>query len=258
MRTVLLVEDEVFVRESVRRIIDWEKLGFTVIGEAGDGEEALSLIREHKPDVVISDIIMPRLNGVELLKQVREEGNDARFIMLSCMSDFDYVRQAMEYGASNYILKLSMKVQSLYEALEKVEHELNIRSRREAYRTPNAPEKTCVLTDHPEMNKILTYLHERYHEDISLGTLAQFVAMDLKYVSQLFKKKTGDTFVHYLHRLRIEQAQKLLETTRMPISEVGEKVGFLNDNYFIKIFRRFCHMTPQNYRKLKQQSREME
>src|SRR5690606_6641438 len=85
---------------------------------------ALQKIREHKPDLVITDIIMPMLNGVELLKAARHEGYASKFIVLSCMSDFEYVREAMEYGASNYILKLSMNVANLKEALEKVKDEL--------------------------------------------------------------------------------------------------------------------------------------
>lgn len=124
MWKVLLVEDEVFVRESVREIIAWEELGFTVSGEAGNGAEALEIIREDTPDLVISDIVMPEMDGVELLRRTREEGFDSRFVMLTCMNDFENVRQAMEYGASNYILKLSMSVNSLRDTLRKISGEL--------------------------------------------------------------------------------------------------------------------------------------
>ncbi|BCG58031.1 response regulator [Paenibacillus sp. URB8-2] len=261
MLTVMLVEDEVFVRESVRKIIDWEALGFTVIGEAGDGEEAFRFIIDRNPDIVISDIIMPRMNGVDLLKKVREHGISSRFIMLSCMSDFEYVRQALEYGASNYILKLSMDVKALRVALEKVGKELNSASGKgalqsEARKPASEPDKSEDLTtDHPEINRILDYIHQHFMEDITLTYMAHYVVMDVKYVSQLFKKKTGQTFVHYLHRIRIEQACRYLETSRMPVHEIGERVGFTNDNYFIKIFRRCCGMTPQSYRKLNTNNR---
>lgn len=264
MWTVLLVEDEVFVRESVQRIMDWEAMGFQVIGEAGDGEEALEFIRERRPDVVISDIIMPKMNGVELLQHVREDGISSRFVMLSCMSDFEYVRQAMEYGASNYILKLSMKVQSLKDALEKVKKELEASAAQGTGARLSAGTAIAAApehnnpgyeeTDHPEVNKILAYLHEHYDEDISLAFLANYVAMDVKYISQLFKKKTGDTFIHYLHRIRIDKACAWLERSNEPVSEIGAKVGFINDNYFIKIFKRFRGMTPQHYRKLKREA----
>lgn len=127
MWSVLLVEDEVFVRESVREIISWEELGFMVIGESGNGTEALELITRDKPDLVLADIVMPGLNGIELLKQTRQAGLNTKFIMLTCMGEFEYVRQAMEYGASNYILKLSMSVGSLRDTLRKVSAELSLK-----------------------------------------------------------------------------------------------------------------------------------
>ncbi len=130
MWTVLLVEDEVFVRESIRELIEWEKLGFSVIGEASNGEEALRIMKENEPDLVISDILMPIMDGIELLKTAKENGFEGLFLMLSCLNEFEYVRQAMEYGASNYILKLSMSVQSLREALGKLNVELLTRRGR--------------------------------------------------------------------------------------------------------------------------------
>jgi len=247
MWTVLLVEDEVFVRESVRRIVDWNSLGFEVIGEAGNGAEALDFIREYRPNLVICDILMPKMNGVELLRRVREMGFDSRFIMLSCLSDFDYVRQALEYGASNYILKLSMKVQSLMDALVKVSAELR-RQYAEHHATPNVSENRQEETGHPEVDKLIRYLKEHYKSDISLKTLAAHVSMDEKYVSTLFKKKTGINVIQYLHQLRIDEAKRLLERTDMTVSEIGDRVGYENDNYFIKMFKRFTNFTPNAYR----------
>ena len=108
MWKVLLVEDEVFVRESIKEIIEWEKWGFTVIGEVGSGTEALEIIKNEHPHLVITDIVMPEMDGIELLKRAREAGYQAKFVMLTCMNDLSYAIQAMEYGASSYILKLSM------------------------------------------------------------------------------------------------------------------------------------------------------
>ena len=68
------------------------------------------MIRSNPPDLVLTDIVMPEMDGVELLRRTRVEGYASKFVMLTCMSEFEYVRQAMEYGASNYILKLSMSV----------------------------------------------------------------------------------------------------------------------------------------------------
>lgn len=191
MWKVLLVEDEVFVRESVREIIAWEELGFTVSGEAGNGAEALEMIREDTPDLVISDIVMPEMDGVELLRRTREEGYGSRFVMLTCMNDFENVRQAMEYGASNYILKLSMSVNSLRDTLRKISGELEKNRKAE----PDSPQESPrpagheEITSHPEIQKILHYLHEHYAEDITVKSMSQYVMMAENYVSTLFKRK---------------------------------------------------------------------
>src|SRR5690625_2568499 len=125
MWTVLLVEDEVFVRESLRTLINWEDEGFRVIGEANNGVEAFELIEELQPDLVMCDILMPEMDGIRLLRKVRERGWNNLFLMLTAHTEFDYVREAIELGASNYILKLSMTVESLEKKLKKIEQELH-------------------------------------------------------------------------------------------------------------------------------------
>ncbi|WP_164716563.1 helix-turn-helix domain-containing protein [Paenibacillus whitsoniae] len=124
MWTVLLVEDEGFVREAIRETVDWEGHGFCVAGEAGDGREALSAILALKPDVVIADIVMPGMDGIELLKEARKAGIRSRFIMLTAMSHFDYARDALQYGAFNYLLKLSLDDEVLLDNLARIKGEL--------------------------------------------------------------------------------------------------------------------------------------
>ncbi|RAV21419.1 helix-turn-helix domain-containing protein [Paenibacillus contaminans] len=124
MWTVFLVEDESFVREAIRETVDWERHGFCVTGEAGNGREALAAILELKPDVVIADIVMPDMDGIELLKETRKAGIRSRFIMLTAMNHFDYARDALQYGAYNYLLKLSLNDDILLENLARIKGEL--------------------------------------------------------------------------------------------------------------------------------------
>ena len=105
-------------------------------------------------------------------------------------------------------------------------------------------------TDHPEINKVISYITQTYYKEISLRMLADYVGMDANYLSNLFKKKTGQNIIQYIHRVRIEQAKSYLKQTGLSVNEIGEKVGFVNDNYFIKIFRRFTNQTPSHFRRL--------
>ncbi|MBB3126624.1 YesN/AraC family two-component response regulator [Paenibacillus rhizosphaerae] len=246
MWKVLLVEDETFVRESVKEIIRWEEMGFTLAGEASNGLEALPMIKNDPPDLVLCDIVMPQMDGLELLQETRKAGIGSKFVMLTCIGDFESMRRAMEYGASNYILKLSMSVKDLRETLVKVSRELSARQSpiERPVRQPAAREKIT----HPEVNKIMEYIEQNYDQDITLKSLARYVMMGENYVSALFKKKTGETLIHYLHRTRVEKAIEYLTTTDLPVNRICQNVGFMNDNYFIKIFKRMTGMTPSQYR----------
>jgi YesN/AraC family two-component response regulator len=342
MYKVLLVEDEVFVRESVKEIIDWEKWGFTVIGEVGTGTEALAFIEREHPHLVITDIVMPEMDGIELLRRTREAGLSTKFVMLTCMNELNYAIQAMEYGATSYILKLSMSVGDLRNTLDKVSKELQEQERtrfhapaaeavlpweqeKEFYQAfENGNTERCKLlldamwqrfrqggvplatvrhvaerlsetchriadqpfraedimetrsidgllahladnvqrlaarlakttgewTSHPEINKIIAYIHEHYEQDITVKMMARYVIMSENYVSALFRKKTGKNLIGYLHEVRINKAKAYIENTDLPIHEIGRLVGFVNDNYFIRIFKRFTNLTPSQYREL--------
>ncbi|MDR6724426.1 YesN/AraC family two-component response regulator [Paenibacillus amylolyticus] len=277
MWKVLLVEDEVFVRESVREIISWEELGYTVIGESGNGTEALAMIIQDTPDLVLTDIVMPGMDGLELLKQTRQAGLKTKFIMLTCMGEFEYVRRAMEYGASNYILKLSMSVNSLRDTLRKVSAELGTSAEErmeEGHQEVSSPTPLITSTSasltispeplsetdlpfipvrepvvkHPEISKIIEYIGQHYDQDITVKSMSRYVMMGENYVSALFKKKTGHTLIHYLHGVRMEKAAEYLRETNLPVQEIGYRVGFGSDNYFIKIFKRWTGCTPSQYR----------
>jgi len=248
MWKVIIVEDEIFVRESVKELIRWEELGFELVAEAGDGVEALELIKTAPPDLVITDIMMPRMDGIELLKETRKLDIDSKFVMLTCMGEFEYIRQAMEYGASNYILKLSMSVKDLRETLQKINKELLHSKTITGHRRMNSFVQSDRTNSHPELNKIVMFIEQNYAKDISVKSLAKYVMMGENYLSALFKKKMGKTLIHYLHEVRIEQAIHLLNETDMTIHEIGLKVGFVNDNYFIKIFKRLTGLTPNQYR----------
>ncbi|MBE1441318.1 response regulator [Paenibacillus sp. OAS669] len=106
MYKVLLVDDEMYVRKGLMSLIDWEQLGYVIAGEAENGQEALELIKELEPDLVIIDIRMPVLDGLDVIRTVAEqEGSQPSFIIISGYHDFKYAQQALRYGVVDYILK---------------------------------------------------------------------------------------------------------------------------------------------------------
>lgn len=105
MLTLLVVDDEYYVRRGIRETIEWEKYGIEIIGEAGDGEKGLELALLYKPDVILTDIIMPFMDGLEFMDKIRENGLKSGIIILSGHDEFEYAQRAMSNGASAYLLK---------------------------------------------------------------------------------------------------------------------------------------------------------
>ena len=105
MISVLIVDDEYLLRSLIRRSINWDQLGMEVVGEAGDGEEAIDFIRANHPQIALVDINMPIMNGLELAQKCQEEGLDTNIVFLSGYREFEYAKQAVAYQAFDYLLK---------------------------------------------------------------------------------------------------------------------------------------------------------
>ena len=105
------------------------------------------------------------------------------------------------------------------------------------------------LTDHPEINRILEYCRQHYNRNISLKAMATMVRMEEHYLSRLFRQKTNDSLINYVQTLRLDKAKELLAHTSQPVAEIGRSVGFPNENYFAKTFRKNFGQTPSQYRK---------
>ena len=121
---VLIVDDELLIRQGIKYSIDWEKEGFQIIGEATNGEEALDLIETLQPHIVITDMVMPIMDGVELTKVIKEHYPQIEIIILSSFGDFDYVRSTFQLGISDYILKPQLEGADLLNALKQAAHKI--------------------------------------------------------------------------------------------------------------------------------------
>ena len=105
MFTVILADDEPMILRGLERLIDWKTLEIEIIGTATDGNEALNLVKKLKPDILISDINMPELSGIELLKVLKDEERPPKVIFISGYQEFEYARDALKYGAIDYLVK---------------------------------------------------------------------------------------------------------------------------------------------------------
>lgn len=130
---VVIIDDESWTREVVRSLGKWDEYGLQVVGEASDGECGLELVRQVNPDIIITDIRMPHLNGLDLIRKLREDSNDAFVIFISGYDEFEYARAAVALDASSYILK-PIKESELNEELRKCKDAISKLNKKEAER----------------------------------------------------------------------------------------------------------------------------
>ena len=119
MLKVFLVEDEIVMREGIKKNIQWEKEGFEFVGEASDGELAYPLIQKTRPDILITDIRMPFMDGLELSRLVKQELPDTKIMILSGYDEFEYAKEAINIGITDYLVK-PISGAKLLEAVKKV------------------------------------------------------------------------------------------------------------------------------------------
>lgn len=115
---VLIVDDELLIRQGIKHYLHWEQEGFEIVGEAANGKEALSLIESVKPHIVVTDIVMPIMDGEELARIIRSEHPEIQVIILSSFGEFDYVRSTFQQGVTDYILKPKLEGTVLLKALQ--------------------------------------------------------------------------------------------------------------------------------------------
>lgn len=247
MLKVLVVDDEFIVRTGLINCIDWEALHLKLVGEASNGREALNLIRENTPDIVLLDMIMPEMNGMELIEKLEELNIQTNIIILSCHEDYNYVRDAFKKGVRDYILKLSATPEEISGIIRDVSLKI-LKDHQEA-----SAGSLHKLSEQKKMRSdiadALRYMETHYKDNLTLSDIASLIHMSKNHLSYLFQKETGRSFSDCLTELRIAKAKELLHAeTRYTIAEIAEMTGFSDTGYFCKVFKKSTGMSPNHYR----------
>lgn len=357
---VVIIDDEPWTREVIKTLANWEALGLEIVGEASDGEYGLELIRLMSPDIILTDVKMPHLNGIDLIDTLRKEDNATPVIFISGYDDYAFIRSALKLEAIDYLLKpikpeelnlqlsnciklleerkaanlynksieigflnsvwankfytlrdnlsdalksldsavIVLKCDEIYELVmknegEEISKEVNvciyytlmntlenfILSRefevREILKMNDSTfvfSKDCSLKDMMEfikklsvtateqikehnrnrnrldIGKIKKYLEEHFTEGITLELTAATYYVSKEYLSKAFKLFVGKGFSEYLTELRMERAKELILDYKIPLKDVGELVGYVDQAHFYKTFKKFFGKTPGEIR----------
>ncbi|MGI5894316.1 MAG: response regulator transcription factor [Candidatus Merdivicinus sp.] len=244
MYTVALVDDEYWALIALKKQFQWEEYGFEIIGEFMDSEEALKFVCEKKPDVVFTDIRMPILSGIDLLRETRKNDINTEFVIISGYGEFIYAQEALQQGAFDYRLKplQQRETTEILEALVKhFQSQRKDLSQNDPLAIPSSGNENFI--------KLLEYVRQNYTSEIYLRNLADMFYLNEAYCSVLFKKNTGKNFSEYINTLRIQKAQYLLRNTNKSVEEIGKDVGFKDYYYFNKVFKKYTALTPTQFRK---------
>ncbi len=239
---ILIAEDEQRARKGLKNLISSISDKYEIVSEAVDGKQALELMDVLKPDVVFTDLKMPRMGGMELICMAQEKGLQTKFVIISAYEEFEAARQALSLGVSDYLVK-PITYEEVKDLILRLEDDKETGVPLEKYEDL----KSRYPKAHPLVLKALRYIEHEYARKISQKALAEDLGISQEYFCYIFNKDIGENFSRFLKNYRIKVAKKLLTAGGISKEEVAYHVGFSDIKYFNKCFRETVGMSVNEF-----------
>ena len=234
---IIIIDDEPKIRKGLGKILDMHP-GWTVVGTFPEGESAIAYLQEHPADVVITDIHMPGITGLDMIARIRETNKKLSFVILSGYGRFEYAQRAIDLGVKKFLMKPTSP-EEVTQTLEQIESEL----------TDLTP---STLAQKPTNNLLILrakeYIDLNYRRKFTLKDVASELYLSPNYLSDLFKKHTGMKFSDYLLEVRMEKSKEYLMDIHYRVGDISALVGFSDARYFSSTFRKRYGMSPLEFR----------
>ncbi|MBN2983271.1 MULTISPECIES: response regulator [Cohnella] len=245
MLKVAVVDDEERIRLGLAKLIEKTDEFCRVVGCYASGQDLLDRLHGEEADLVITDIKMPQMDGLQLIGELRRRRPEIKLAVVSGFSDFSFAKRAIRLNVQDYLLK-PVDREELEQLLIRVRAEVEGRRERG---DPADSELLRRESDNSAVEAVKAFIREHYREELELSKLAETVYLTPSYLSKLFRHVTGETITDYWIGVRIGRAKDLLRERReLKTYEVGERVGYADPAYFNKVFKRTAGMTPKEYR----------
>lgn len=249
MYRVVVIEDEEAIRKGIIMSIDFSALNCILIGEASNGVEGIKLIQEKKPDIVITDVTMPLMSGIEMIEQTLEYNYTS--IIISGYDEFSYAKKAIKLGVCDYLMKpidkeeLNNVIQSIVSSFDlssKISGLLKEKNQIEHIQLLETLNKEDHLVD-----KIVEYINLHYSEKIFLSDIADVLNYSESLLSKRFRRVTQMTFNEYLNRFRIQKSIEYMKKGTYGLTGISDICGFSDYKYFSTVFKKYTGYTPSQF-----------
>lgn len=274
MFNLLIVEDEYLIRRGICTLLDYTSLEIAQVFEAADGQKAWEIFKREEIHIVVTDINMPKLDGLKLAALIKEDKPETHLIFLTGYNEFDYAVSALKMKADDYLLKPVSK-KDIEEILTQIISKMKARQKQQKLHSAlnetlskdlgkltgnqdlstNLPslaldENTQIMDKNHLLASIQKSIEENIgNKDFSLKTLAKELGFSPNYLSKRIKDELGFPFQNYLIAERIKKAKLLLLTTDLKNYEIAEAIGFEDMNYFNHRFKLETGLTPRQFKK---------
>lgn len=241
MWKVMIADDESYMLEAMENLINWEKMECQLVYKAKNGQVLLEQLKKSQPDIIITDIKMPVIDGIEIAKYIYEHKLSTKVIFLTAYAEFEYAQEAIQYDVCGYIIKTSV-IEMLPAMIQKAIGKL-----------------TAVTEDNRDnfsddiLGKLQRYISEHYTDKLNLSQISKELHSNGSYLSRLYKTKTGQNLFDVINQMKLEKAKEYIGQGKR-IYEVAQLVGFDDVSYFSRVFRKYEGCSPREYEnKLKEE-----
>lgn len=250
MFRAIIVDDEEIIRNGLRKIVEESELEIQVEATCSNGKEALQEVKKCRPELMLLDINMPIISGLDIITEVMEIVPMCKIIIISGYDEFQYAQQALRCGVFDYLLK-PVNIGALRTTLQRAVREYSKRlwevNRINQNRNGDHLEKTDSAME--QTTGAINYIQENFaDQELTLSLVAQKFHVSTSYLSRLIKQQTGLSFSDYITGLRIRQAKELLASEKHMIYEVASMIGYSSQHYFCRIFKEQTGYSPSDYR----------